>query len=138
MKYNKLLIASILVCLLPLLAGCGGGSSYSLTNPIGEISTPNLLALTYSNFDGVKLGERYIVGENEILEFHVWVTTDAGSLTIFVTPEGDDQDIIYQARDIQTSDFTFAIDTPGRYKLWLEGDDHKGSYTIEAIWKEQP
>lgn len=138
MKHNRFLIAGILACLLAFMTGCGGNGSYSVTNPVGEISTPGLLALTYTNFDGIKFGEFFPIGENEILEFHVWVTTDEGSLAIFVTPESDDEDIVYKVRDLQTSEFTFTLDEPGQYNLWLEGDNHKGGYTIEATWKEKP
>ena len=138
MRYKRVLIAGILICILTFMAGCGGNGGYTVTNPVGEISTPNLLALTYTNFDGVRFGEFFPVGENEVLEFHVWVTTEEGSLSIFVTPEGDDENIVYQARDLQTSDFTFTLSDPGQYKLWLEGDHHRGGYTIEAVWKEKP
>lgn len=135
-------IAAALVCLIAglafLLGGCGGNGGYSVTNPIGEITTPNLLALTYTNFDGVKFGEFYPVGEGEMVEFRVYVQTEEGSLSIFVTPEDNEEMVVYEARDISTSEFTFVLDEPGEYKLWLEGADHKGGYTIEAAWKAKP
>lgn len=138
MKKIKYLSLAIIAGLLIQLAGCGGNGGYTVTNPIGEISLPNMLALNYTNFDGVRFGDYFPVGENEILEFQVSILTEEGSLAIFMTPEGDDEKIVYQVRDLQTSEFSFTLDEPGQYKLWLEGDNHKGGYTISAIWKEKP
>jgi nitrous oxide reductase accessory protein NosL len=134
---RKALVAALLAMTI-LLAGCGGGSSYSLTNPIGEVSEPGLLAVNYSDFDGLRFGEYFPVGEGEMIEFSVSVQTEGGSLSIFVTPEDNEDLIVYRAEDIATSDFTFVLDEPGQYKLWLEAEDHKGGYTISAEWKEKP
>lgn len=74
----------ILVLLLSvmLLSGCASESGYKLTKPIGEVSTPELLALSYDYFDGVKFGDHFPVASGEIVEFHVNVETRGGSLTI--------------------------------------------------------
>jgi hypothetical protein len=131
---SKALVAALLAMSI-LLAGCGGGSNYSLTNPVGEISEPGLLALNYSNFDGLRFGEYFPVAEGETLVFHVNVLTESGSLSIFVTPEDNEDLIVYRADDIATSEFTFTLTEPGQYKLWLEAKDHKGGYTITAEWQ---
>ena len=134
---GKALVAALLAMTI-LLAGCGGGSSYSLTNPIGEVSGPGLLAVNYSNFDGLRFGEFFPVAEGETLVFHVSVLTESGSLSIFVTPEDNEDLIVYRADDIATSEFTFTLTEPGQYKLWLQAENHKGGYTISAEWKENP
>lgn len=134
---GKALVAALLAMTI-LLAGCGGGSSYSLTNPIGEVSEPGLLAVNYSNFDGLRFGEFFPVAEGETLVFHVNVLTESGSLSIFVTPEDNEDLIVYRADDIATSEFTFTLTEPGQYKLWLQAENHKGGYTISAEWKENP
>ena len=131
---GKALVAALLAMTI-LLAGCGGGSSYSLTNPIGEISGPGLLAVNYSNFDGLRFGDFFPVAQGETLVFHVNVITESGSLSIFVTPEDNEDMIVYRADDIATSEFTFTLTDPGQYKLWLQAENHKGGYSISAEWK---
>ena len=131
---SKALVAALLAMTI-LLAGCGGGSSYSLTNPIGEISGPGLLAVNYSNFDGLRFGDFFPVAQGETLVFHVNVITESGSLSIFVTPEDNEDMIVYRADDIATSEFTFTLTDPGQYKLWLQAENHKGGYSISAEWK---
>jgi hypothetical protein len=40
------------------------------------------------------------------------VETLQGSLTIYLTTQDDQNNVVYEAKDIQTSDFTFTIDDP--------------------------
>ncbi len=118
------------IVLMVLLSGCSSSSSYSLTKPVGEISNPELLALSYENFNGKKFGDFYPLGEGETVEFHVVVETISGSLTIYVTLDDDSDETVYIAEDISTSEFYFTIDEPGEYELYLVGENHKGGYSI--------
>lgn len=122
----------LLLSFLIILTGCTSGGGYQVTNAIGETSTPGMLAMTYDNFNGTKFGDFYPVAPGETVEFLVNVETLDGSLTIYVTPESDENMIVYKAEDIQTSEFSFIIDDPGEYALYLSADDHKGGYVIQV------
>lgn len=123
----------LLSTLLLLLSGCSSGDGYHISKPVGEVSTPELLALSYDNFDGLKFGDFYPVAEGETVDFQVNVETRGGSLTIYLTPEDDKNVIIYKVENIPTSEFSFTIDEPGEYALYLEANDHQGGYSIKNI-----
>lgn len=126
------------LCAMLFLSGCGGNGGYSVTNPVGEISMPDQIAMSYSNLNGTKFGEHFPVGDNEILEFQVAVQTESGSLSIYLTDDNNNDMTVYSAKDIPTSEFEFTLDEPGQYTLWLEAEDHKGGYTITVVWKQKP
>jgi hypothetical protein len=133
---KKMLVLATVFMLL--LSGCSGSSGYSVTKPVGEVSNPVQLALSYENFNGKKLGDFYPVATGELIDFHVYVETRSGSLTIYLTPEDDRDKIIYIAEDIPSSEFSFTIDQPGEYVLYLVGENHKGGYSITNTRTHNP
>jgi len=120
----------VILALLLLMTGCSSSDGYQVTKAVGEVSTPEMLAMNYENFDGTKFGDFYPVAEGETVEFQVYVETIEGSLTIYITPEEDENTVVYEAEDIPTSEFTFVIDEPGVYSLYISAENHKGGYTI--------
>lgn len=121
-----------------LLFGCSSDKSYSVTKPVGEVQLPELLAMSYDNFQGTKMGDFYPVAEGERVEFKVKVDTRSGSLSIYLRPEENRDTYIYKAENIQTSEFSFTIDTPGQYMLYLVGEDHQGGYAITTVRTMKP
>lgn len=121
----------LLFTILLFLSGCSSGGGYHLSKPVGEISEPEILALSYDNFDGVKFGDYYPVAAGETLNFQVNVETKSGSLTIYLTPVDDQDTVVYKAENIQTSQFSFTIDEPGEYALYLDANEHQGGYSIK-------
>ena len=128
----------LLFAVLLLLYGCSSESGYKVTKPIGEVSTPELLALSYENFDGKKFGDHYPVAAGETVDFQVSVDTRGGSLTIYLALEDGQGETVFKSEDIQTSEFSFTIDEPGEYALYLEAKDHQGGYSIKTVRSMNP
>lgn len=126
------------VLLVFLLTGCSSQSSYTVTKPVGEVKLPEVLGMSYDTFNGTKFGDFYPVAEGESVEFQVTVETRGGSLSIYLRPEENKETIVYKAENIQTSEFSFTIDKPGMYGLYLEGKDHQGGYSIKNIRTMKP
>lgn len=121
---KKLGIFFIMVLMVSNLVSCSGGS-YRIT--IGEInSTQNVMSGKYNSFSGyyfkkVKLED----GENLKVAFSV--DTEKGILNAKVI-DSDGKTI----KTLSTGE-TVTINQPGQYKLQVEGDKHKGNFTL--CWK---
>lgn len=126
MKLHRVWIGLIL--LLSLTAGCSGGFSSSVTNK-REVNIPDGCAMSYTKFSGRKIGG-IIPPENFPLEVVGRIETNGGTISVFIAKDSDRETVLYSRENIPTSEFTIRISEPDQYFLWLEADDHSGSYEI--------
>ncbi len=73
------------------------------------------------------------VFEGEPLELEANIITEKGKLSILIYETGNKENIVYEARDIPTSRFMIELTEPGDYELWLEAEDHSGSYDLIMV-----
>lgn len=137
MNKMKKLILFTLVVLLTLISGCSYGN-YTTTGAI-QISTSSRMSMSYLKFDGYRTTEMNIK-EGEKYQVDVSIVSEEGKLGLTVVRENEakddnkasnkDSEIIYQAEDIATSDFKINLDQPGKYKITVTGENHKGKFKI--------
>lgn len=136
MIIRKKWVLFTIIIALALISGCTYGS-YTTTGSI-EVSTFSKMSMSYKKFNGYKTTELNIK-EGEKYQVDVSVVTDEGRLGMTVVREeakGDKKDNseegenIYKAEDIATSDFKINLDQPGKYKITVTGENHKGKFNI--------
>lgn len=106
------------------LAGCSKVSSHLFINQREKESSTSW-EMTYEKFNGYS--QRTIQIEEAPRAFVVDVDTEDGTLNVELTK--DDQEILttHEAASVE-------IKESGTYTLRVEGDDHKGGFTIH--WDE--
>ena len=133
----KIWVTLTLILSLALISGCTYGS-YSATKSV-EISTFSKMSMSYEKFNGYKTSV-FNIEEGEEFEVDVSIVSEEGKLGLTVVreteSEGDkklkseESENIYQGKEIPTSDFKLHIDKPGKYKITVTGDNHKGKFNI--------
>ncbi len=121
----KKIFATLLIAVC--LAGCTAyGSSAVLI--MNEDKGDNHWKADYVKFNGYK--ERYISisGEGEHT-FSVEIVTDSGELGLTIKDsEGEE---CYTGNDLQSASFTVGVDSPGKYTVRVDADNHTGSFNVE-------
>ncbi len=109
------------------LAGCTAKSGYSAL-VMDEDSGDNYWEASYEKFDGYK--ERYISISGEGAHtFSVEIVTESGGLGLTIKDsEGEE---CYTGNDLQSASFTVGVDSPGKYTLRVDADNHTGSFNVE-------
>ena len=123
------------IILLSLLFMCTASSCESGYKTVNarESNTPGIISMSYTSFDGTKIGDFLHVFEGEPLELEANIITEKGKLSILIYETGNKENIVYEARDIPTSRFMIELTEPGDYELWLEAEDHSGSYDLIMV-----
>lgn len=111
----------LLVLLLSNLIACSGGS-YAIS--VGEVeSTKNSIVGEYNSFSG-KYFKKVHLKEGESYTITFSVTTEKGELIAKVIDSNGETLETLSAGD------TFTLNEFGRYKLQVEGEKHRGSFTL--------
>jgi hypothetical protein len=119
---KRLWIASVFTLMLVSLVGCSGGS-YTIT--VGEIGTrPNEISGEYRSFSGhyfktVKLED----GETLYVTFSE-ETIKGKLIAKVIDSDGNTKETLKNGDSVTISE-------PGQYKLQVEGEKHKGKFTID-------
>ncbi len=108
------------------LAGCyKGGYSALIMN---EHSGDNYWEASYEKFDGYK--ERYVTISGEGSHtFTVEIVSNSGALGL--TVEDSEGEEFYTGNDLPSASFTVGVDSPGKYTVRVDADDHTGSFNIK-------
>ncbi len=116
-----------LILIVICLGGCASfGSSAVLV--MDEDSGDDYWKASYVKFNGYK--ERYISvsGEGEHT-FSVEIVTDSGELGL--TIEDGEGEECYTGNELPSTSFTVGVDSPGKYTLRVDADDHTGSFNVK-------
>ncbi len=118
---KKLGVFFVILLLPAVLAGCSGGSRVIT---FGEIEiTENDMRGSYSSFTG-NYFKNVKIEEGATLTVSFSVNTEKGELTADVLDsEGETLAVVEPGG-------TVVIDDPGKYKLQVEGNKHKGNFTL--------
>ncbi|ETA78952.1 hypothetical protein [Youngiibacter fragilis] len=127
---GKLIITAALMLMLAIINGCSGGFSNSVTVS-REFNTPYSLSMSYMKFNGSKMGEYINIPEGGTVEIRTVVITEGGELSIIVSREKKEGEVVYRADNIKTSEFTITISGKGQYLIWFEAKDHRGEYHLD-------
>lgn len=122
-------LAAALLFMIAVVSGCSGGFSSSVTVS-REFNTPSSLSMSYMKFNGSKMGEYINIPEGGTVEIRTVVITEGGELSIIVSRDKKEGEVVYRADNIQTSEFTITISGKGQYLIWFEAKDHKGEYHL--------
>ncbi|MBW8382049.1 MAG: hypothetical protein K0M69_05955, partial [Youngiibacter sp.] len=64
------------------------------------------------------------------VEIRTAVVTEGGELSIIISRDNKNGEVIYRADNIKTSEFTITLSGKGEYMIWFEAKDHKGGYNL--------
>ena len=123
---RKLGIFTILALLILSLVACSGSSSIIT---VGEIKpSENALTGEYHSFSGYYF-KKVKLKEGEILKVKFSAETEKGNLIAKVLDS--------EGETIKTlnPDDSVTLNQSGRYKLQVEGEKHKGNFTLS--WKKE-
>ncbi len=133
----KIWVMFSLILSLALISGCTYGS-YSTTKSV-EISTFSKMSMSYEKFNGYKTSV-FNIEEGEEFEVDVSIVSEEGNLGLTVVREtetkgdkklkSEESENIYQGNELPTSDFKVTLDKPGKYKITVTGENHKGKFNI--------
>ena len=107
-----------------LLAGCSRGSYVTVKSV--ENNTASSMSMRYEKFSGTKA--RTVNLDDGELSIEVAVVTESGSLDLTITDTNGKN--YYTGTDMETSAFIVRLDSPGKYVITLNADNHKGSYSV--------
>lgn len=96
-----------------------------------EKNTPHKMSMAYERFNGYKESDLK-VDKDQKLTLSVEIVTEKGKLDMKVTKNGDEGKVIYEQKDILTSNFTIELSEEGSYTIRFDGEDHYGSYYV--VW----
>ena len=118
---------SLRLLALPLLLAISGCSDVESGTYFMCISnkTNNSISKSYDKFTGKSTFKREFRNETTI---SVTTTTKSGNLIVKVTNRDTEEE--YYSGNF-TEDFDFSVNVPsGKYTLYVEGNEHSGSYTL--------
>lgn len=119
---KKIGISTLLALLIMSLAACSGGSSIIT---IGEIK-PSDHSITgeYHSFSGYYF-KKVKIKHSETLNVNFSVETEKGELVAkLIDSEGKTIKTLLSGENVTVS-------KPGKYKLQVEGEKHRGNFTLE-------
>lgn len=127
---RRLPLAAALLLMVAIVTGCSGGFSNSVTVS-REFNTPYSLSMSYIKFNCSKMGEYINIPEGGTVEIRTAVITEGGELSIIVSRDKKEGEVVYRADNIKTSEFTITISGKGQYLIWFEAKDHRGEYHLD-------
>jgi hypothetical protein len=114
---------ALILTLLFLAAGCTSGSYVTVKS--FENNTADSMSMRYEKFSGTK---SKTISLDEPATVCVNIVSDTGSLGLTITDK--DGRSYYEGNELPSSSFSVSLDTPGKYKITIKADNHKGSYDI--------
>lgn len=120
-------ILVIAVLLIVMTAGGGITTGSGVKVMWSEQKTRDSWSADYAYFNGYQ--QRTITTDDEESTLDVQIVTTDGSVGIVVT--GDDGRIVYEQDSIPTS--SFSIEIPGKVRVRIDANAHKGSFSLN--WK---